>query len=137
MKGIIGYIVAIFIACFLTIAAFYFLGELLDSEIEVSTITRKYSSIINEAEYSQFYFKKYLESKILEDRSKGIPYQTISKEIPKTIFVKLDNSDSQFKIIDMYEEFGSLIVKGEIYCTYKDSVIEVNLSKDVTFKFSS
>ncbi|MFH8119751.1 MAG: hypothetical protein QXS37_03025, partial [Candidatus Aenigmatarchaeota archaeon] len=75
MKGIIGYIVAIFIACFLTIAAFYFLGELLDSEIEVSTITRKYSSIINEAEYSQFYFKKYLESKILEDRSKGIPYQ--------------------------------------------------------------
>lgn len=135
MKGLVGYILAILITCCLTIVTFYFLGQLLSKEIEISTISRKYSTIINEAEYSQFYFKKYLESKILENRIKGISYQAIAKEIPKKISISFDNSDSLFNLIDAYEEDGTFIVKGEISYNYKDQTIEINLSKNVIFKF--
>ncbi|MEM5855223.1 MAG: hypothetical protein QW472_02800 [Candidatus Aenigmatarchaeota archaeon] len=128
---------AILITVCLTVAAFYFLGQLLSREIEISAISRKYSSIINEAEYSQFYFRKYFENKVLEKRTKGIPYESIAKEIPKTISLTFDNSESIFKLVEAYEDSGFLIVKGKIFYNYKDLRIEVNLSKDVTFKLSS
>lgn len=135
MKGLVGYILSILIACCLTIVAFYFLGQLLSREIEISTISRKYSTIINEAEYSQFYFKKYFESKLSESRAKGASYQAIAKEIPKVISVSFENSESQFRLIDAHEESNFFTVKGKISCTFKDSTIEINLSKDVVFNF--
>ncbi|MEM5879210.1 MAG: hypothetical protein QXU74_01830 [Candidatus Aenigmatarchaeota archaeon] len=137
MKGLVGYILAILIASCLTVVAFYFLGQLLSREIEISTISRKYSSIINEAEYSQFYFRKYFEAKLSENRAKGVSYETIAKETPKTISLHLDNSDSTFKLVETYEESGFFIVKGKISYNYKDSTTEANLSKDIIFKFST
>ncbi|MEM5829275.1 MAG: hypothetical protein QW040_00495 [Candidatus Aenigmatarchaeota archaeon] len=136
MKGVIGYIVAIFIVCILMVIGFYFLGELLDSEIEISTISRKYSEIVNEVEYSQFYFRKYLENECLESRGRGYSYGDIVKEISKTITLNLKNSNSHFEFLNAYQEDDFFIVEGKITYNYKDLEKEVNLSKFVKFRFS-
>lgn len=134
MKGIAGYIISIFIACFLTILVFYFLGELLSSEIEISTISRKYSEVINEAEYTKFYFKEYLESKYSRGRTEGASYEAITKEIPEKISVSFKNSNSYFRLIKAYKEQDFFVLKGEIFSTYKSPEIEINLTKEVEFK---
>ncbi|MEM5855241.1 MAG: hypothetical protein QW472_02890 [Candidatus Aenigmatarchaeota archaeon] len=130
MKGIIGYILAMLITCILTVVGFYFLGKLLDAEIEISSISKKYSTIINEAEYSQFYFKKYLEGKYYEDRLRGASYEAITKEIPGTI---VRNSNSRFELLNTYQENGFFVVEGRIRYNYKDSENEISLSKKVKF----
>jgi len=136
MKGITQYIIFAFIMAFLTITVFYFLGELLSKEIEVSTISGKITKVINEAEYSKFYFKKYLENEYLELKNKGISNEEIVKKFKtETLSLKLENSDSLFKPENVFQNSNKIVVRGIIINRYAEVAMEMNSSCEVEFIF--
>jgi len=136
MKGIASYIVTVFVMSFLTILTFHFLGQLLSSEVEVSTVSGKISSLINEVEYSKFYFHKYLENRYLELKNKGVSDEDITKEIKsEAISLSLDNSRSIFKPLDVSQNDGTITVKGVISNKYTVAEMEMDSTYDVVFIF--
>jgi hypothetical protein len=133
MKGIAGYLISIALACFLTIIVFYILGEILSREIEVSTISRKISSIINEAEYSKFYFYKYLKNKYEGMKRSGMNEQLIIDDLSKEAVLSLEHSKSVLKNREVFKQKDSIVWRGEIFYTYRDETIEMNFTSDVEF----
>ena len=133
MKGIIGYLIPITLACFLTIIVFYILGEILSREIEVSTLSRKISSMVNEAEYSKFYFYKYLKNKYEEMKKSGVSEQFIVDELSKEVVLSLEHSKSVLKNMEVSKKRDSIVWRGEVFYTYQDETIEVNFTSSVEF----
>jgi hypothetical protein len=134
MKGLVGYLISIILACVLTIAAFFILGEILSREIEVSTISRKFTSIVNEAEYSKFYFQKYLKNKYEEMKLSGMSEGFIIGELSKELTLSLEQLKSTLKNIEVSKSGDSIIVRGEIFCTYQDQTVEMNFTSNVEFR---
>jgi hypothetical protein len=134
MKGLVGYLISIALACVLTIVAFFILGEILSREIEVSTLSRKFTSIVNEAEYSKFYFQKYLKNKYEEMKLSGMPEGFIIGELSKELTLSLEQSKSTLKNIEVSKSGDSIVVRGEIFCAYQDQTVEMNFTSNVEFR---
>ena len=111
MKGSIMHLVLMFSVVILTVILFQLLGEILSKEIEISTLSSKIHSIINEAEFSQKYFKEYMKSfgikNWLEYKGKHINAQFI-----------LENAEDK-------------VVKGKIVILPKRNDINMTLEKRV------
>jgi len=140
MKGIASYIAAIGIVSILTIAVFFIVGELLSRERDVSVISSKVSTTINEIEFSKFYFKKYLENEVNSLRSAGASDNNIIKGLKgKIISLELENSKTSFKVNGISINGGKITVDGNItaYVQNKDFKIDAEYSAKFIYNYKT
>ncbi len=125
MKGITQYIIILAVTVFITIGTFYLLSQLLSKEVEVSTLSRKVSSVINDIEYSRKYFVEFKKNEYSNLKKGETEKSKILSIISKPFDFELDGVRSIFEINKIEEKAGKLELNVIQKSVYEDSSIRI------------
>jgi len=128
MKGIVKYAIILVVTAFITIASFYLLSQLLSKEEEVSTISRKISSIVNKIEYSNFYFTRMIESEYSELR-KVFSLNEVASRLAKRYEIRIDDVLSHFEVVKADVNDGTVELEVVQSSTYSDKLFQIDARK--------
>jgi len=128
MKGIVKYAIILVVTAFITIASFYLLSQLLSKEEEVSTISRKISSIVNKIEYSNFYFTRMIESEYSELK-KMFSLNEVASRLAKRYEIRIDDVLSLFEVVKADVNDGTIELEVVQSSTYSDKLFQIDARK--------
>jgi len=128
MKGLVKYFIILVVTAFISIASFYLLSQLLSKEEEVSTISRKISSIVNKIEYSNFYFTRMIESEFFELKKK-FPLDEVASRLVRKYEIEIDGVFSIFEVVKSDVNGGTVELEVSQTSIYSDKLFKVNAKK--------